>query len=86
MHDQDGDDVPNKAYMLTVHDFQFGNVPVTVTINYTAVDSDGAQSLELDSIELFGNEIYAYELPDKVLIQLLNTVEQWHESRSLFSA
>lgn len=85
MHDQD-EDVPDRAYTLTVHDFQFGNVPVTVTINYTAVDSEGAQALELDSIELFGNEIYAYELPDKVLIQLLNTVEAWHESRSLFSA
>ena len=85
MHDQD-EDVPDRAYTLTVHDFQFGNVPVTLVAHYTALNTDGTQSLELDSIELFGNEIYAYELPDKVLIQLLNTVEQWHESRSLFSA
>ena len=85
MLDQD-QDVPDKAFTLTVHDFNFGHVPITVTVNYTAVDSDGAQSLELDSIELFGNEIYAYELPDRVLVQLLDLVDAWHESHSLFSA
>ena len=42
MYDQD-DDVPDKGYTLTVHDFNFGHVPVTVTVNYTAVDLNGEQ-------------------------------------------
>lgn len=79
-NENDDDDVTSKAHTLKLHDFNFGGETVTVYVFYTVEKSASAESIELDKIELFGNEIYACELPEAVLLNFLERISAWHDA------
>lgn len=74
------DDTVTKEHTLKLHDFSFGGETVTLYVYYTVETSGSAESIELDKIELFQNEIYACELPEAVLLNLLERIGLWHDA------
>lgn len=77
--DDDGDQ-PERAHVLKIHDFNFGGETVTVYVHYSVERTANVETIELDRIELFGNDIYAYELPEAVLLNFLERITAWHDA------